>query len=108
MRDHNVAFSKMAADVDAKLQQLRDCEQDLTDAEAELGAMRAKRDNARIALEQARDELFEAHPELRPAPTTEGQEKLGFELVEVDDPNELPDFDAARDVPVGLEFRERG
>lgn len=94
--NENKTFSVLAGRVDHALQTYRDTEQRCEDAKRELRRADADRSSARIALDKARDELFTAHPELQPVarpvivndPVSDG----GFRSVEVDDPDDVPDF----------------
>lgn len=99
----NQTFSAMAAVVDEALQEYRDRDGEVKRLEAELADARRDREAARDALAVARDSLFDAHPELAPSRAPEPVPMpdvpwqppgggLSFEPVEVDDPDDVPDF----------------
>lgn len=98
----NQTFTKLAADFDAALQHYRDTEQAVKDAKAELNRREVDRTNAADAMRKVRDELLEAYPELVavdrvveiPTPAGDWQPPGPgmFTHIEVDDPDDVPDF----------------
>lgn len=100
MRDQNKTFSKMAEAVDRELQNVRDWESTVKMETEALNTSKGQLADARIRLAEVRDELFEAHPELMPSgpAVAAGAEDWSppgpgmFEPIEVDDPEDLPEF----------------
>lgn len=100
MRDQNKTFSKMAEAVDRELQHVRDWESQVKTDTEDLNRSKAELANAQIRLAAVRDEMFEAHPELMPSgpAVAAGAEDWSppgpgmFEPIEVDDPEDLPEF----------------
>ena len=100
--NENMTFSVLAGAVEDALQDYRDTEQTVKDAESQLRQAKVALSNARTWLDKARDEFFAAHPELQPVQrpvitnnfTGDADSALhgGFRPVEVDDPDEIPDF----------------
>lgn len=93
----NVTFSALAKDVEDALQEYRDCESRLKKIQEEMVIAKLDLEKAQAELDVARDAMFAAHPELLPrteipepswAPPGPGV----FTPVEVDDPDDIPDF----------------
>lgn len=98
----NQTFTKLASDFDEALQHYRDCEEAVAHATSTLRRMEAERDNSAEAMRTARDNLLKAYPELvqvdrvvqLPTPAGEWQPPGpgAFTPIEVDDPDDVPDF----------------
>lgn len=101
----NQTFAAMAATVDEALQSYRDQVAEVERLEAELADARAARELARDELAVARDSLFDVYPELAPTRAPEPAVPVpdwtppggaAVEFVEVDDPDDVPDFSETR------------
>ena len=107
----NKTFSELARRVDEELQNYRDVIAELEDAERTVNNLRVRKANTLTRLEARRDELFEAHPELRPAPAQPAAQTPSsggqFETVEVDDPDDVPGLNDGGPDFGPIEFRER-